>query len=392
MKPFKKLICTALSVVLLLPLFLIGSFAAEDFPPMEVEVKAKAAVLMDAATGTVLLAQNPHEKLYPASVTKIMTLLLVAEAIESGKIQMTDMVTVSTNASKKGGSQIWLKEGEQMSVDDLIKATAVASANDACTALGEYLAGSDEAFVKMMNERAKELSMNDTNFENCTGLDDTAENHVTSAYDIAIMSRELLKYEKILTYTTIWMDTLRGGKTELVNTNKLIRFYDGATGLKTGTTSKAGCCVSATAKRDGLHLIAVVLGSANSDDRFGGAKAMLNWGFANYAVATPQIDKSQIANVTVLGGVKSTVTPLVSAAVPILLKKGETEKLTQTVELAQDVEAPVERGQVLGRIYIRSGEQKVGEYTLTAPEEIGKLTFFTAFRRVFCVLGGQRAF
>lgn len=287
MKRFKKLIYTALSVALALPMFFIGTFAAESLPPMEVEVKAKASVLMDAATGTVLMSQNPHEKLYPASVTKIMTLLLVAEAIESGKIQMTDVVTASTNASKKGGSQIWLKEGEQMTVDDLIKATAVASANDACTALGEYLAGSDEAFVKMMNERAKALSMNDTNFENCTGLDDTAENHVTSAYDIAIMSRELLKYEKILTYTTIWMDSLRGGKTELVNTNKLIRFYDGATGLKTGTTSKAGCCVSATAKRDGLHLIAVVLGSANSDDRFGGARAMLNWGFANYAVTTP---------------------------------------------------------------------------------------------------------
>ena len=227
------------ATVIFILIFSVGAFAAntsaEDFPPMQVEINAKAALLMEAETGKVLMASDPHEKLPPASVTKIMSLLLVAEAIDDGKISLADEVTVSTEASKMGGSQIWLKENEVMTVDDLLKATAVYSANDACTALSEYVGGSTSAFVRMMNERAKELGMNDTNFENCTGLDDTVTQHYTSCYDIALMSRELLKHKMITNYTTIWMDTLRGGKTQLVNTNKLIRFYNGATGLKTGT-------------------------------------------------------------------------------------------------------------------------------------------------------------
>ena len=220
-----------------------------------------------------------------------------------------------------GGSQIWLKENEVMTVDDLLKATAVYSANDACTALSEYVGGSTSAFVRMMNERAKELGMNDTNFENCTGLDDTVTQHYTSCYDIALMSRELLKHKMITNYTTIWMDTLRGGKTQLVNTNKLIRFYNGATGLKTGTTDKAGCCVSATAERDGMSLIAVVLGSDNSKDRFSAARAMLDWGFANYSKVTVSVDCDKITSVRVMGGTEDYVTPFLSKEMTVVLKR-----------------------------------------------------------------------
>jgi len=323
-------------------------YGAEEKPP--VEIKAKAAVLMDASTGKVLMKHNENQRLYPASVTKIMPLLLVTEAIDGGKIALNDMVTVSATAAAKGGSQIWLKEGEQMSVDDLLKATAVYSANDACTALGEYIAGSDEAFVKMLNDRAKELGMTNTNFENCTGLDDTTENHLTTAMDVAIMSRELLKHELIINYTTIWMDSLREGQTELVNTNKLVRFYDGTTGLKTGTTSKAGCCVSASAMREGTHLIAVVMGSDNSSDRFETAKAMLNWGFANYATVTPFVEPSLIPDVAVINGVSDKITPVLSEIEPVLIKKGREEDINRTIDLAVDVAAPVEKGQVLGNV------------------------------------------
>ena len=296
----KKATAILLSVIMMCGI--LGVFAsAENESQMPVDVKAKSAVLMDQSTGTVLMRMNENEKLYPASVTKIMSMLLVAEAIDSNTIRLTDAVTTSTNASKKGGSQIWLKEGETMTVDELLKATAVYSANDACTALGEYIAGSDEAFVTMMNDRAQELGMKNTHFDNCTGLDDTSATHLTTAYDIALMSRELMKHQFIQQYTKIWMDSLRDGKTELVNTNKLIRFYEGATGLKTGTTSKAGCCISATATRNGTSLIAVVMGADNSKDRFEGAKAMLNWGFANYETVTPEIDKSLITNVNMVG-------------------------------------------------------------------------------------------
>lgn len=376
-----KRVISVFLVGLVLAVSLSFSVSAEELPPMSVEIKAKAAVLTEASSGTVLMSYNAHERIYPASVTKIMSLLLVTEAIDDGKISLTDMVSASTDASKKGGSQIWLKEGEQMSVDDLLKATAVASANDACSALGEYIAGSDAAFVKLMNERAKQLGMNDTNFENCTGLDDTAENHYTSAYDIAIMSRELMKHQRIINYTTIWMDTLRGGKTELVNTNKLIRFYNGATGLKTGTTSKAGCCVSATATRDGLSLIAVVMGSDNSKDRFDGAKAMLDWGFANYSAITPQIDPALITDVNVLNGFKDVIKPSIPDAESIIIEKGKENTVMQSVDIPIDVEAPVEEGQVLGTVTFTLEGKTIGTYELKSPETVCKLTFFEQFRR-----------
>lgn len=353
---------------------------------LPVEIKAKAAVLMDASTGKVLLKYNENQKLYPASVTKIMPLLLITEAIDEGKIALSDIVTVSGSASSKGGSQIWLKEGEQMSVDDLLKATAVYSANDACTALGEYLAGSDEAFVEMLNERAAELGMTNTHFENCTGLDDTTENHLTTALDVAIMSRELLKHELIINYTTIWMDSLRDGQTELVNTNKLVRFYEGTTGLKTGTTSKAGCCVSASAERDGTHLIAVVMGSENSTDRFETAKALLNWGFANYTTFTPEIDASLIPQVGVINGVSEVITPKIPQADAILVEKGREGEIQQTIDLAVDVAAPVEQGQVLGTVTFTLDGEKLGEYNLTAPEAVGELTFKIILMRIFAAL------
>lgn len=359
-------------------------YGAEEKTP--VEIKAKAAVLMDASTGKVLMKYNENQRLYPASVTKIMPLLLVTEAIDGGKIALNDMVTVSATAAAKGGSQIWLKEGEQMSVDDLLKATAVYSANDACTALGEYIAGSDEAFVKMLNDRARELGMTNTNFENCTGLDDTTENHLTTAMDVAIMSRELLKHELIINYTTIWMDTLREGQTELVNTNKLVRFYDGTTGLKTGTTSKAGCCVSASAMREGTHLIAVVMGSDNSSDRFETAKAMLNWGFANYATVTPFVEPSLIPDVGVINGVVDSITPVLSKIQPVLIKKGREENISRTIDLAVDVAAPVEKGQVLGKVTFTLDNEVIGEYNLTAPEEVKPLTFMIVFRRILCAI------
>lgn len=353
---------------------------------MQVEIQAKAGILLDADTGKVLMAHNAHEQLYPASVTKIMTLLLVMEALDSGKIALTDTVTASREACEKGGSQIWLEEGEQMTVDELLKAAVVASANDACEALGEYIAGSSTGFVQMMNARAKELGMHDTNFENCTGLDDTAENHKTSAYDIGLMSKALLSHEKIMEYSTIWMDSLRGGKTQLVNTNKLVRFYEGATGLKTGTTSKAGCCVSASAKRGELHLIAVVLGSPSSDDRFSSARAMLDWGFANYERTSLVIDTERIPAVTVLKGTVDSVAPVIPEMQGILLQKGKADAVTQEIDLAASVEAPVEKGQLLGRVYFKLNGETLYTYDLLCESEIPRLTFLETFRRILCLL------
>ncbi|MBR5561876.1 MAG: D-alanyl-D-alanine carboxypeptidase [Clostridia bacterium] len=380
MNLFRKYFLTVLISVAIITNFNLFAYAEKSPPP--VEIKAKSAVLMDAATGKILMKFNENEKVYPASVTKIMPLLLITEAIDSGKIALSDVVTVSANAASKGGSQIWLKEGEQMTVDDLLKATAVYSANDACTALGDYLAGSDEAFVKLLNERAAELGMTNTHFENCTGLDDETVNHLTTALDVAVMSRELLKHELITNYTTIWMDSLRDGQTELVNTNKLVRFYEGTTGLKTGTTSKAGCCVSASAMRDGTHLIAVVMGSENSSDRFESAKAMLNWGFANFSTVTPEIDASLIPNVGVINGVVDFLTPKVPEPDSFLIEKGREGEITQTIDVAVDVVAPVEQGQVLGTVTFRLADEVLGEYKITAPDTIEPLTFGILFMRI----------
>lgn len=387
----KRAVAVIMSLMMLfscLSIFAIAKNEQGKPADMPVEVRAKSAILMDASTGKVLMKMNEHEKLFPASVTKIMTLLLVAEAIDAEKMSLSDKVTTSANSASKGGSQIWLKEGEIMTVDELLKATAIYSANDACNALGEHISGSEEAFIALCNERAKELGMKDTHFDNCTGLDDTTDTHLTSAYDIALMSRELVKHEIILNYTTIWMDSLRGGDTELVNTNKLVRFYQGATGLKTGTTSKAGCCLAATALRDGTHLVAVVMGSSNSDDRFNGAKAMLNWGFANYETITPEIDKSLITKVNVIKGVEEKITPALPDILPILILRGRKDDLEQTINMAVDVKAPVEKGQKLGSVEFSLDGEIVGEYVLTAPNSIAKLTFGVVLRRMLASLCG----
>ncbi len=387
-------------VILLCAVILSASMGMQAFAvqsetektEIPVEIKAKSAVLMDVNTGKVLIAYKEHEKLYPASVTKIMPLLLIMEAIDSGKMSLTDTVTTTPTAAAKGGSQIWLKEGEQMTVDELLRAAAIASANDACEALGEHLAGSEEGFIIMLNERAAQLGMNDTHFDNCTGLDDTTTTHLTSAYDVALMSVELLKYDLIKKYTTVWMDSLRDGATELVNTNKLVRFYQGTTGLKTGTTAKAGCCVSASAQREGTHLVAVVMGSGNSDDRFGTAKAMLNWGFANYVTVTPEIDKSLITDVTVLNGCSEKISPAVPKTSPLLVKRGEEKNIKQNIQLCVDVEAPVEEGQVLGSVTLTLDGETLAQYNITAPEQIDKLSFFEVLRRLILSITKESAY
>ena len=354
----------------------------DDAKKLPVEIKAKSAVLMDVSTGKVLMEFNPDTKLFPASVTKIMTILLVAEAVSSKKITLADKVACSLNAASKGGSQIWLEEGEVMTVDELLRATVIGSANDAATLLGEYISGSEEAFISLMNARAKELGMNNTHFVNATGLDDTTDDHLTTAHDIAIMSCELLKHEFITEYTTVWMDSLRNGETELVNTNKLVRFYEGTTGLKTGTTAKAGCCVSASAKRDNLHLVAVVMGSGNSSDRFETAKAMLSWGFSNYTSYTPKIDKSLINNVTVIGGRSNEVKVNIPELYPILIKKGEEENIKVNVDLCTDVEAPVSENQTLGTVRVTVSDKTVSEYKLTSASAVEKLNIFDAMLKI----------
>lgn len=364
--------------------FSVSAFAAKENYP--VEIKAKSAILMDVTSGKILMEMNSHEKLPPASVTKIMPLLLFTEAIAEDKIALSDKVRTSAHSAGKGGSQIWLKEGEEMTVDELMKAVAVSSANDACCSLGEYIAGSEKAFIQLMNNRAKELGMNDTTFVNCSGLDDTDTNY-TSAHDIAVMSRELMKYKEIITrYTTIWMDSLRDGKTELVNTNKLVRFYAGTTGLKTGTTSKAGCCLSATAERDGLHLVAVVMGSDNSTDRFETAKALLDWGFSNYESITPEIDKKLVTDVLVVKGEQDKITPAIPETEPILVKKGRAGDIRQTVTLSLAVNAPVEKGQTLGKVEFSLDGEKLAEYNLLSSVNVDALKLPLAFKRLLMKL------
>lgn len=379
----KKMISLLLLSIMLTGCLSVSTLAVNE---SELEIKAKAAVLMDVSTGQVLYSFNENERLYPASVTKIMPLLLFMEALDGGKISLEDVVTTSPVAAGKGGSQIWLKEGEQMTVDELLRATAIGSANDACTALGEHIAGSETGFVKMMNDRAKELGMANTNFVNCSGLDDDTTEHLTTAYDIALMSRELLKHERIKTYTTVWMDSLRGGETQLVNTNKLVRFYSGTTGLKTGTTSKAGHCLSASAERDGLHLIAVVMGAGNSTDRFEGAKAMLNWGFANYETVTPEIDSSLFSQVEVLGGVQESIRPVITGVEPVTLKAGEKARLETEITLSENVEAPVEKNQTLGSVSLKIDGKEIARYSLVSDIYIEKTSLGHIIVRFFRAL------
>lgn len=375
----KKFLCVAISIIFIWSMSVIGFAVNNDNNTVAGNLTAKSAILMEVSTGTVLMEHNPDEKLSPASITKVMTILLTFEALDNGEITLDDKVTASRNASSKGGSQIWLKEGEVMTVHELLKATVIASANDACTALGEYIAGDESSFVSMMNERAKELGMDNTSFENCSGLDDTVTNHYSTARDVAIMSCELMKHEKVTEYTTIWMDSLRNGDTQLVNTNKLIRYYDGATGLKTGTTSKAGYCVSATAKREGMELVAVVLGSDNSSERFEDAKKMLNWGFANYAIFQPEIDKTLITDVSVLYGKQEIIKPVTEKPKAILVEKNMRDKIEQRVDMCIDVEAPVEKNQTLGKVYFEIDGEKIGECAIINPERVERRNLWFVF-------------
>ena len=372
----------------------IPSFADEALLTVntaaDVAVNAKSYVLMDSNTGTLLAAKNEDLQLYPASVTKIMTLLLVCEAVNDGRLSFEEILTCSDTAAAKGGSQIWLEPGEEMTVRDLLKAAAVYSANDACTLLGEAVAGSETAFVELMNQKAAALGMTNTHFDNCTGLDDDTTTHLTTAYDVALMSRELLKIDYITDYTTIWMDELRSGKTQLVNTNRLIRYYSGATGLKTGTTSKAGCCVSATAERNGLGLIAVVMGASGSNDRFNGARALLDYGFANYEIFSPQIDPSELGAVTVHHGESNEVELYAEAAQAVLLNKGAAAGVTRTIQRTEETDAPVLQGQTLGNVSFYAGETMIAQYPLKAAHSVPKLTFFSALKRILFSLKGDK--
>lgn len=389
----KKTIGIFLCVIMLIASFSFTGYAAKEKKTGEAspDVKAKAAVLMDALTGKVLWAKNEHESLYPASVTKIMPLLLFMEAIDSGKIKYDDKATCSPEAASKGGSQIWLKDGETMTVDELLKAVAVASANDACCALGEFIAGSEEGFVSMMNKRAKELGMENTNFDNCSGLDDDTDTHKSSAYDIALMARELLKHEDIQKYSTIWMDSLRDGATQLVNTNKLVRFYKGTTGLKTGTTAKAGKCLCASAKRDSMHLIAVVMGCQSSDERFSSAKALLNYGFANYETVKLTFDRNLITDVNVIKGVKRTVTPQFKETPSVTVKKGDGENIVTDISLTTEVAAPVEKNQVLGTVEFKLHDELLSRSELYCGEKIEKLKITDVILMLFKSLGSNKA-
>ena len=338
------------------------------------EVAAPSCILMEKATGEVLFEKDADQRLAPASVTKVMTLLLVMEAIDRGQLHWEDTVTASANAAWKGGSQVFLEEGEQMSVRDMVKCVVVSSANDCAAALAEAVAGSESAFVDKMNDKAAELGMTNTHFENCTGLDDEApaDQHYTSARDIAVMSRELLKHEEIKEFTTIWMDTIRNGTFGLTNTNKLVRFYPDATGLKTGFTQAAGYCMSATAERDGMELIAVVMHCGSSTERFSSAKSLLEYGFANFALVDP-VGDTRLDPVPVELGTQETVTPVPQGAEPVLLDKASAGDCTREVTLQEQVTAPVEPGQILGTMTLKNGDTVLAEIPLAAETGVERL-------------------
>lgn len=343
-------------------------------------INAKSAILMEYNTGKVLYEMNSDEKLAPASITKVMTLILVMEALEEGKLSLDTKITASEHAASLGGSQIWLEPGEVMSIDELLRATVIASANDATVALAEAVAGSEESFVSLMNKKAKDLGLKNTNFVNSYGLD--AEGHLTTAFDIAVMSAELIKHELIRKYSTVKMDSLRGGESELVNTNKLIRYYEGCFGLKTGTTGKAGSCLTATAERNGLTLIAVVLGSPSSKDRFTGTQKLLDYGFANYSFQDVEADTSAFADIPVKKGVSRLVKLEANETFPVLLKKGEEGGIKQTVTLEQELVAPVKKGDIVGYVHIYLQDEEIGVIPITAANTVEKLTFFVCLGRL----------
>ena len=377
-----KRLCSFLLALLALTVLTVPAGAEE------LAVEAEACLLMEKTTGEVLYAVNEHEPLEPASVTKIMTILLVMEAIDSGQLQYGDVVTASAHACSMGGSQIWLKENEQMTVEDMLKAVCVASANDCSVALAEHLAGSESAFVERMNQRAAELGMEDTVFMNPTGL--PAEGHVTSAYDIALMSRELiLNHPDVRRFTTIWMDTLRNGEFGLSNTNKLIHSYEGATGLKTGSTDGALYCLSATAERDGMELIAVILKAPTSAQRFAGAQALLNYGFASYGLAEIQTP-GDLSPIPVRLGAEKAVTARLEGETALLAAKEKLGALETELTMETELSAPVAEGQEVGRLTVTSGGETLAEFSLVADRAVARLTYWQLLQRCMqmAFLGG----
>ena len=361
----KKVICFFICVC-----FMMHSVVVFAEGNTDLGLNAKSAILMEESTGNILYESNPDERLPIASVTKVMTMLLIMEAVDSGKISLDDMVTVSENAMSYGGSTMFLETGEQLTVNDMLKGIAVASANDGCVAMAEHLAGSESAFVDMMNEMAKELGMENTHFMNTNGLDE--DDHYSSARDVAIMSRELMKHETIFNYTSIWMDTLRGGKFQLANTNKLIRFYDGANGLKTGSTSKALCCLSAAAKRNDMQLIAVVLGAPTSAERFASAKSLLDYGFANYAVNTQITAGDEVQKIAVEKGVDKEVDVVAGDSCSTLVKKGQEDNITKEIKIDETITAPIEAGQKIGTMTISRDGEVIADIDLNASSAVEK--------------------
>lgn len=373
----KKLLSVFLSVIMVFPLGMPAVFAEEN-PQMA--LSAKSAILIEPSTGQILFEQNAHDRLPPASVTKIMTMLLVMEALDNGQCKPDDMVRTSALAASMGGSQVFLEENEEMSVNDMLKAVAVASGNDAAVALAEFIGGSHENFVAKMNERAKELGMNDTTFVNCNGLDDP--NHLTSAYDIAQMSRELIKHPQIFNYTSIWMDSLRGGQFGLVNTNKMIRFYSGATGLKTGSTSVAGFCVSVSAKRDDMDLIAVVMGAPSSKERFADATKLLDYGFANYAISKSLVSEDELPNVPVAKGRQDSVKVGLSQDFNMLLEKSKMNSIEKNITLPESVSAPIHENDKIGEVEFFIDGASIGKSDIVAKTSVESLGLFGMFTKL----------
>ena len=356
----------------------IVSFSGRVQALSDSELPAPSAVLMEASTGKVLYEKNAHEQRPCASITKVMTLLLVMEGLDSGQIYLEDMVTASEHAASMGGSDIWLEPGETMSVDDLLKATVSVSANDAAVALAEHLCGSEEAFVQRMNERAAELGMTKTVFKNCNGLDE--DGHVTTAYDIALMSRALIAHEKIFDYTQVWMDELRGGKTQLVNTNKLLKTYSGITGLKTGTTGKAGSCMTATAERDGMSLIAVVLGCDTTDNRFSAASALLDYGFAGWTLTVPSLPPAALDPIEVECGMNNSVDVSAETIPGVIVPKGREGDVVCEAVLETLLTAPVEQGQTVGKITCTLDGETLAEIPVCAASAVEELTLSSALQ------------
>lgn len=381
MYQLRRLSALALSLAITSLLFSPIPAAAAQEDNMPLPLSSASALLMEKETGTVLLQQNAHQKLEPASVTKVMTLLLVMEAVDSGRLSLDEPVPVSAHAAGMGGSQVYLKEGERLSVSDLIKCVAVVSGNDCAVALAERLSGSESAFVDQMNQKAQALGMEDTHFVNCTGL--PAPGHLTSAYDIALMSRQLLLHHPdIRQYTTIWTDSIRNGAFGLTNTNRLVRFYDGATGLKTGFTASAQYCMSAAAQRNGMELIAVVMKAPTTAQRFQDASCLLDYGFANYALLTPQ-PEGPLAPIDVLLGQSKTVQPQLQRECPLLVEKAQADQITTRVDLARDVQAPVDPGQTLGQFQVYVGEQLRDTVPIVAAQGVERLSVPGLFSQLF---------